>query len=391
MSFAKSLFVSALAATTISFASSTEHTPDSEYTDLSDFLSRIVGGTTAELGEYPYYTQMNGCGGSLIAPRVVLTAAHCNGSGRNNVVVGAYEYYSADTEGAHRRTCDEWIASPDYQSVNSLDNDYALCLLNEPVDIDDDDTKFELNFNDAVPVSGDPLWAIGLGRLQWNGGVPDYLQHVEVPYITNDKCDDAYGSTIRDNMLCAGVDEGGLDSCQGDSGGPIVQIIENADGTKTHVQMGVVSFGYRCAYPGAPGVYARVSSAETWIKEQVCDDWGVDASFCPGAETPPPTANPTANPTAAPTIGIDSSKCEGWCSKNAQPWSSKCDWTACNGCSACDDEQPPPPPQENCERWCSKNAKPWSRKCSWTACNGCSACDDRRNLKSHVRGGVQRT
>lgn len=287
------MLVAALAASTLSFASSKEPSPDSEFTDLSDFLTRIVGGTKAEPGEYPYYAQMDGCGGSLIAPNVVLTAAHCNEEGRDEVIVGGYERDKSDTDGAYLRTCDKWIPHPDYQKVNAHNHDFALCLLNEPVNVDETEAKLELNFNDAVPTTDESLTAIGLGTLWYGGNVAEFLQHVEVPYIDNDDCDNVYGNTIQEDMLCAGFPDGGYDSCQGDSGGPLVEIVDNGDGTKTHVQMGVVSFGYGCAFANAPGVYARVSSAETWIKKKVCKDWKVEASFCSEVEAPsaPPTVN----------------------------------------------------------------------------------------------------
>ncbi|KAJ7355075.1 hypothetical protein OS493_028296 [Desmophyllum pertusum] len=60
----------------------------------------------------------------------------------------------------------------------------------------------------------------GFGRLASGGASPDVLQQVSVPVVTEAKCKHAYGSSIHDSMVCAGLDQGGKDSCQGDSGGP---------------------------------------------------------------------------------------------------------------------------------------------------------------------------
>ena len=81
-------------------------------------------------------------------------------------------------------------------------------------------------------------------------------------------------------MLCAGVPEGGKDTCSGDSGGPIF--------TQDGVQVGVVSWGFGCARPGLPGVYARVSGAYDWIVNEVCPS---SAPFCSDPD-PAPTQSP---------------------------------------------------------------------------------------------------
>merc|ERR1711990_466336 len=67
---------------------------------------------------------------------------------------------------------------------------------------------------------------------------------------------------ITDAMLCAGYNNGGIDACQGDSGGPLVWLDTNTHEVKL---AGIISFGFECARPGAPGVYTRISSALKWI------------------------------------------------------------------------------------------------------------------------------
>ena len=82
----------------------------------------------------------------------------------------------------------------------------------------------------------------------------------EIGCVTKDECKLAYGSYIKDEMVCGGSD--GKDSCQGDSGGPAVIESDSAGNI-----VGVTSFGYGCARPGYPGVYTRVQKYLEWIKD----------------------------------------------------------------------------------------------------------------------------
>ena len=101
---------------------------------------------------------------------------------------------------------------------------------------------------------------LGFGKLSSGGSSPRVLMQVSVPIVTERKCKRAYGSSIHDSMICAGLDQGGKDSCQGDSGGPMVC----EEGGKFYLE-GVVSWGHGCAAPGRYGVYAKVRYLRQWV------------------------------------------------------------------------------------------------------------------------------
>ena len=97
------------------------------------------------------------------------------------------------------------------------------------------------------------------------GSSTNNLQYVRVPAITNAQCNTAYGGSITDAMICAGYPGvGGKDACQGDSGGPFVC---NDNGNA--VIAGVVSWGNGCALANFPGVYARTTTALSWIQSNM--------------------------------------------------------------------------------------------------------------------------
>ena len=100
----------------------------------------------------------------------------------------------------------------------------------------------------------------GYGTLSSGGSLASKLMQVQVPIVSKSKCRRAYGSSIHDSMVCAGLDRGGKDSCQGDSGGPMVC----EDNGKFYLE-GVVSWGSGCASPGKYGVYARVRYLRQWV------------------------------------------------------------------------------------------------------------------------------
>ena len=85
---------------------------------------------------------------------------------------------------------------------------------------------------------------------------------MQVPIMSKETCEGYYRNEIHESMLCAGLPGGGKDSCEGDSGGPMV--CKDSDGR--YSVHGVTSWGYGCALPGRPGVYAKVSFLIKWIE-----------------------------------------------------------------------------------------------------------------------------
>ncbi|CAJ1963779.1 unnamed protein product [Cylindrotheca closterium] len=244
---------------------------------VDDGPSMIVGGNQADVAEYPYYVDMDGCGASLIAPGVVLSAAHCDPDDFTHVgqtvIVGGYDRQQV-TNGAVRATVTETLMHPSWDPWGGMSYDFMLLKLDSPVTTSGS-VKLSLNSESTVPSSGQPLTVVGNGDTEEDGIQSDVLLEAEVPAISTVTCNGPYDGEIVDEvMFCAGGN--GKDTCQGDSGGPIV--VRNGN---IHTQVGVTSWGHGCNRPGIPAVYARVSSVMNWIAHVTCTCWGVnDETIC---------------------------------------------------------------------------------------------------------------
>ena len=237
--------------------------------EVKPFKRRIVGGENTDIKQHPWQValQVNGqflCGGSIIAERWVLTAAHCFAQSKSandwRVRAGTTEYAKSGPGTQIERI----VIHPKYDA-SPPENDIALVKLKSkpqgrvipraPADM-------------VVPL-GQPLEATGWGALAEGGEGSKVLQKGSVPHVDTAICnaEEAYNGRIKSGMMCAGRTEGGIDACQGDSGGPLVW--RTPDGP---VLVGVVSWGDGCARKLKYGVYTRVSSYNDWIAKELAAD-----------------------------------------------------------------------------------------------------------------------
>ncbi|WP_051792193.1 S1 family serine peptidase [Amycolatopsis jejuensis] len=233
---------------------------------------QIVGGTEVSDDAYPFMASLrnkgsgNGyerhvCGGSLINSDTVLTAAHCvpGADVKDLEVVVGRTVLSNDQQGQVRNVTDAQT-HPKYGE--KLGYDIAVLKLDEPV-TGIVPIQQPTRGTDGLIRPGETATVIGWGNtdpVQINN--PDRLRQVDVPILSHQECEISYPGSEdvtynRATDFCAGV--AGKDSCQGDSGGPIFRVVP---GTRTYIQIGIVSQGQGCAERGGPGVYTYTGSPE---------------------------------------------------------------------------------------------------------------------------------
>uniref|UniRef100_A0A674IWB0 Trypsin-3-like n=1 Tax=Terrapene triunguis TaxID=2587831 RepID=A0A674IWB0_9SAUR len=226
---------------------------------------RVIGGRNCLFGSRPYQVALlrNGrltCGGSLIAPKWVLTAAHCGRRGISSLRVHLGDYNLQVKEPTEQiRRIRNFFVHPRY-NICPRDNDFMLLELDEPAQLNN--YVNTINLATRCPSPGTRCSVSGWGTIKSPQRLlPAILQCADLYSVSQARCRDIYQGRITENMFCAGVEQGGISSCKGDSGGPLVCNGE---------LQGVVSWGKSvCALPGQPRVYANVCKAAEWVRSTI--------------------------------------------------------------------------------------------------------------------------
>ncbi|PKW19532.1 S1 family peptidase [Saccharopolyspora spinosa] len=222
--------------------------------------ARVLGGSETSTEDAPWavaVTDDHGrqfCGGTLVSPIKVITAAHCTmdpTTGTRRPPEGLRAIAGRTDLHTERGVVGEiesiWV-HPGFKDYTRGD-DVAVLTLRAPM------PQHPLNVvgpGETAPYQpGAVARVYGWGRTRESGPPSNTLRSVDVPVTTDETCRTAYPNYDARSMFCAGVPEGGMDACAGDSGGPIV-----ADNRL----IGVVSYGTGCGRPNTPGVYTRLSS-----------------------------------------------------------------------------------------------------------------------------------
>ncbi|XP_061394425.1 serine protease snake-like [Musca vetustissima] len=246
--------------------------------DDFDGRSLVVHGQYPHMAALGYLTTEHRieykCGGSLISPFYVITAAHCcqvNGDTPVLVKFGIINLKEEndDSEIPQTRIISEVILHPLYNSSLHY-HDIALLRLQEPIVFTRFVRPIRLWALDHIPYPH--VFTMGYGSTSFAKAPTNILTELDLTLVRLQECnqalpvDESSPEGIVETQICAKDYVHNRDTCQGDSGGPLqlnLRRRSNRPGFRFYL-VGIISYGEVCG-SGSPGVYTRVSSYIDWI------------------------------------------------------------------------------------------------------------------------------
>lgn len=185
--------------------------------------SEIIGGIQAALGEFPHqaslrYGGSHICGGSIIAPTKILTAAHCVYRMNTNNFQVATGTTSVSGGQLHRVV--RIVSHPDYNARQGR-NDVSVLTLAAPIQYNQYQRPIPLTT--SPPAAGQRASLSGWGSISTNGPLANYLLKMDKSVVGLNQCQMRRSDVLLDNSHLCTLDRGSIGACQGDSGGPLIR------------------------------------------------------------------------------------------------------------------------------------------------------------------------